>query len=654
MDHRRYIRLKSIFPVEFRPAAGDSLPASAAPWLQGYTRDISLNGICLETAFIPVAMAALLDGEIELRLRIPLSQPPISAKGKIIWSRRGPASEDRIYRLGVEFSAIGSADRNRLVRQARWMILAGRLAGLIFLMLLLNFAIVWHNRELLRDVNKNIICELQAVERREKRQAAVVADLFREKTRLFSRLQAQEEQLVLQRYKAAGHTLVKQSHLASLTISPSAFPALTTGQAAADLPVSKPFKINTLGLYQNLVEQYERARDALLILTRQKQGIRRSVVDQMRIWLKKHQSPVTGLVMSFEGQDSQIKDWAFIYDQALAVNVFLAASDREAAAAILNFFKKNLSEKFSGFPNGYYYDSGQVSEYTTHCGPNVWLGIAAAQYTAATGDKSYLDLARRIADWLIGIQDKDPNGGLKGGPEFSWFSTEHNLDAYAFFGMLGRLTDEEKYKTAQRKSLSWLKNFAMVSQSSAYPAPPVRRGLGDATVATDTFAWSVAALGPDKLVEIGMDPEAIMRFADENCRVKTEFVRPSGKRVWVEGYDFSRTANLPRGGLVSPEWTAQMIVSFRVLSRFCQSRGDSVKAAYYAEKAGYYVDELNQLIIASPSPRGQGEGCLPYSTMENADTGHGWNTPHGATTCSVAGTAYMIFAVEDINPLSLK
>ena len=42
-------------------------------------------------------------------------------------------------------------------------------------------------------------------------------------------------------------------------------------------------------------------------------------------WLKIHQNPRTGLVMSFEG-DSDIANWAFIYDQSLiaqAIPIFL-------------------------------------------------------------------------------------------------------------------------------------------------------------------------------------------------------------------------------------------------------------------------------------------------------------------------------------------
>jgi hypothetical protein len=60
------------------------------------------------------------------------------------------------------------------------------------------------------------------------------------------------------------------------------------------------------------------------------------------------------------------------------------------------------------------------------------------------------------------------------------------------------------------------------------------------------------------------------------------------------------------------------------------------------------------MIISSSSPTGQGESCLPYATQDFVDTGHGWMTPKGNSTGSVAGTAYAFFAYYGYNPLELK
>ena len=78
------------------------------------------------------------------------------------------------------------------------------------------------------------------------------------------------------------------------------------------------------------------------------------------------------------------------------------------------------------------------------------------------------------------------------------------------------------------------------------------------------------------------------------------------------------------------------------------------KAQEYAAKADDYLSSLGSMIISSASASGQGEGCLPCATQEHVDTGHGWMTPKGKSTGSVAGTAYTLFAYYNYNPLELK
>jgi hypothetical protein len=275
------------------------------------------------------------------------------------------------------------------------------------------------------------------------------------------------------------------------------------------------------------------------------------------------------------------------------------------------------------------------------------LGIAIAQYTNKTKDKSYLGLAEDIAKSALALQDRE--GGLRGGPGISWYSTEHNLDAYAFFNILYKLTGKENYLYARNRLLNWL-----VQHTYDRVDLPVKRGKGDSTIATDTYAWSIAAIGPQKLQKIGMDPDKIMEFAEQNCAVGVSYERPDARTVNVKGFDFAPKRNLARGAILSSEWTAQMITSFKIMSDFYAARHDKQKAAKYALKADEYLANLSSMIISSPSPSGQGASCMPYATEEFVDTGHGWMTPKGKSTGSVAGTAYTLFAYHGYNPLELK
>jgi hypothetical protein len=105
--------------------------------------------------------------------------------------------------------------------------------------------------------------------------------------------------------------------------------------------------------------------------------------------------------------------------------------------------------------------------------------------------------------------------------------------------------------------------------------------------------------------------------------------------------------------VVSTEWTAQMIIAFKIMADFYYQNGLKAKAHSYEVKADDYLSSLSNMMISSPSPSGQGEACLPYASQEAVDTGHGWFTPQGQATGSLASTAYMLFAYYKYNPLQL-
>jgi Glycosyl hydrolase family 76 len=389
------------------------------------------------------------------------------------------------------------------------------------------------------------------------------------------------------------------------------------------------------------------AQEESLRLDSKKVILAKANLDKMYQWLKIHQNPRTGLVMSFEG-DKDIASWAFTYDQALMIQIFNNFSDYDRAKKLLDFFSDHAKREDGWFLNVYYTSEGSPAEFVRHSGPNIWLGIAILQYTRKTGDRNYLEIAEEIARNIIKLQDSDVDGGIRGGPQMSWYSTEHNLDAYAFFEMLAKVTNKEKYVQAAEKTLGWLARNTYGREDL-----PVKRGKGDSTIATDTYAWSIAAIGPARLKTLGMDPDKIMEFVEENCEAEVDFIRPGGQTVKIRGFDFAPQRNVARGGVVSSEWTAQMVVSFKIMADYYSKGGKTAKSAAYRDKADNYLAQLGNMIISSPSPSGQGEGCLPYATQDFVDTGHGWRTPKGKYTGSVSGTAYAIFAYYGYNPLEL-
>ncbi len=606
--------MNTVFPVEIE------LPGTL---LQAFTRDVSAGGMCLELKSFGKRTEEQLqipDLNLQLTINPVFSNHPVNAVAKIVWLKKEVRGSAPVYLIGVQYTQIDAKAQRRLIRYAkrlRWIPRLAAAAGLA--LLTVSLVLFGHGQRLIQE-NKVLVRQL--VESAEKK-SAVSSELFglQKKKMSLDRelLKAQQKIQELESSKSSASAELKTA----LEQQSRLHEELNKVQASAEqLAVT----------YQNLETQGQPAAA--------------TVFRQMAEWLKSHQNLRTGLVASFEG-DAFLEDWAFTYDESLACQVFLLFGDTRRAEAILMFYEKKASRQEQAFFNAYDTVDGRAVENTVHVGPNIWLGIAALQYEALVKDGRFLPLARRIGDWAISQQDAE--GGLKGGPGLTWYSTEHNLDAYAFFSILYRQTQDERYHRAQTRVLDWIKKYAYSVKEKR-----INRGKGDATIATDTFSWSIASLGPQRLQEIQFDSEEIMEFAEEHCEVEV-FYKPSyGKAVRVRGFDFAKAENIGRGGVISTEWTAQVIVTYRILSDYFKASGDVGKAAAYRDKANFYLTELQKLIITSPSRTGQGRGCLPYASAVDVDTGHGWRTPKGSRTGSVAGTAYGIFAWAGYNPFSLE
>ncbi|MCK5392855.1 MAG: hypothetical protein KAI91_00850, partial [Candidatus Omnitrophica bacterium] len=94
----------------------------------------------------------------------------------------------------------------------------------------------------------------------------------------------------------------------------------------------------------------------------------------------------------------------------------------------------------------------------------------------------------------------------------------------------------------------------------------------------------------------------------------------------------------------------QMILAFEIMADYFASR-DIKKSEEYIEKAMFYFNELQKMLITSPSKVGREDLCLPYASSSSVDTGHGWRTPKGDRTGALASTAYCLFAYYGYNPL---
>jgi len=178
------------------------------------------------------------------------------------------------------------------------------------------------------------------------------------------------------------------------------------------------------------------------------------------------QGNTTRLVQSYSDQQAggTFFSTAFIYDNALIALAYLArgrakdiARARIVGDAILYAQKTDPAGDgrfrqayFAGVAdsNGVYVTPGLSFFQGSAVGDVAWAGIALAQLYAYTGNKAYLDGAVKAATFIETTTRDNTNvppGGYYFGNGQSNKSTEHNIDVYALFTMLARLTGNKSW-----------------------------------------------------------------------------------------------------------------------------------------------------------------------------------------------------------------
>ncbi|MEE8317470.1 MAG: PilZ domain-containing protein [Candidatus Omnitrophota bacterium] len=599
-ERRRYIRLKAVFPVEFQfldPETGGSI----SDIKQGFTSDVGKGGICLEVNNIEEGFEEILKEQtlrLDIRLHLPLGQRETKAVAGIAWYKKIKAGYPNKYLIGLTFLQIDPSDRKRIYFHARRIALTPKIVSILVLSLLVGLAYFYTTDFRLRSENKRLVQELVELSGRKSMLESDILKFDSERERI--------EEVLSENQKKIAQYEDKVKELKDLTVELRKKEELLEDfqkdkleikeQLREALSEKETFSKKMATLSEEAVYLKDRVSElskdrisaeiSLKELLSSFEVVEEKGIASMYRWIKKHQNAITGLVVSFEG-DKNVEDWAFTYDQSLAAQCFILKDDQADAQRILDFYREDAKKVSGGFVNAYDAYTGMVLEYSVHSGPNIWLGMAVLQYINRFKDEKYLSMAEDIASWLILLQEQDEEFGIRGGPDFAWFSTEHNLDAYAFFGMLYKITEKHRYLKAQQRTFEWIKKNAFDRREGR-----MKRGKGDATIATDTFAWAIAAIDPDLLRRSGMDPDQIIDFAEQNCLVSTDYTRPGGEKVKITGFDFGRYKHTPRGGVVSTEWTAQMVVTFKIMSDYHKKRNEHLKASYYNTKAEFYLSEL--------------------------------------------------------------
>lgn len=140
-------------------------------------------------------------------------------------------------------------------------------------------------------------------------------------------------------------------------------------------------------------------------------------------------------------------------------------------------------------------------------GDMAWTGLALAQLYVDTRIRKYLDGAVALGEWIAGKESPYRYGGYHGGlqpdgetPQ-KWASTEHNIDAYALFTLLAKLTRDRRWTARATVAADFVQ--AMWNQADGFFWTGTLGGIdgedpnliNTGNVPEDVQTWSLLGMG---------------------------------------------------------------------------------------------------------------------------------------------------------------
>lgn len=355
-------------------------------------------------------------------------------------------------------------------------------------------------------------------------------------------------------------------------------------------------------------------------------------------------------VIDSSDTDNCMVNTAFTYDNALALLAYLSrgsANDMNQAKYLADAFvfaQKNDPYYSDGRLRNAY-SSGEladlktgkvrlpgwlkqgtwlqdVSQVSTHTGNVAWAILALNQYYLKTGDRTYLNSAICLGNWIENnTRDTRGAGGYTGGYQgfdgkankIGWKSTEHNLDIYAAFSGLYRATGEQIWQNRAAYAGKFVE--AMWNENDGcYMTGTLEDGItiNKTNIPLDIQAWSIMALPTrDKTTRL-------LDWAEKNCLSEHHGFR---------GFDF----NHDRDGIWF-EGTAHMALAYRIA-------GNTNK---YEE----YLGELSRAQGSALNASGQG---LTAACHNGVSTGFDWQY---FARLHTGATAWYILTSQGLNPFT--
>lgn len=253
------------------------------------------------------------------------------------------------------------------------------------------------------------------------------------------------------------------------------------------------------------------------------------------------------LVRSFEIPTSdpaynRLANYSWTYDNALATFAFISVGLRSGAEQVLDQLQA-LQRADGSLEFAFDTSTGAAAPYY-RSGALAWVGLAAAAYRRKYDSERYDPLIGGLLKYLLGL--RDANGLVRGGPDVSWVSTQHNILTAGFLrDIADQMTSRETLGGYTKSQLTTIHTtlgnsmlsrlFVVNSSSSAY----FKQGIDDAQVPVD-----VQALGAMYLKTRG-DSRAAAVANTIQSQFQVASRRVSGSNASISGYRPFTAASAP-------------------------------------------------------------------------------------------------------------
>jgi hypothetical protein len=191
---------------------------------------------------------------------------------------------------------------------------------------------------------------------------------------------------------------------------------------------------------------------------------------------------------------SSLLNWSWTYDSAVSAAAFVVTGNQANAQQLLDQLSA-LQHTDGSIEVAFNTATGQPAS-VFRAGTIAWVGLAGTMYDSTFSSERYMNMEELAAGYLISLQGS--NGLIRGGPDVTWVSTEHNLAAYAFLTRLGNElnsdgdpTDAASYLSAAARIASGIdSNLIIRNGAGSY----FLEGLGDPVQALDVQALGASYL----------------------------------------------------------------------------------------------------------------------------------------------------------------